>query len=135
MNQTEYTKLLDMDKPPEGKVFLTSDIFSANSADRTLLYGYDCERFTWHVYLMNDQVILHVYGAGNSVGAPCDNRKNFGEKGIAFSDLQSLIPNKRLYPEACDFEFCEWLKKNGVYLSFTVYDDKRNLSVVFHGKI
>ncbi|WP_316207486.1 hypothetical protein [Bradyrhizobium sp. SZCCHNR3118] len=40
----------------------------------------------------------------------------------------SLVPNKRLYPEACDFDFCMKLAALGVHLPFTTYGSLGDLS-------
>jgi hypothetical protein len=40
-------------------------------------------------------------------------------------DARALIPNKRLYPEACDFVFCFELAKREIALPFTTYGTMR----------
>lgn len=81
--------------------------------DRTLLYGYDCDRNTWHTFQKDGQLHKAVYLGSN---------REFivKESGDAF-DARHLIPNKRLYPEACDFTFCLQLKRLDLYLSFTTF--------------
>lgn len=36
---------------------------------------------------------------------------------------QDYIPDKRLYPERCDYAFCKLLKRKGLYLPFTAFKD------------
>jgi len=93
--------------------------------DRTLLYGYDCERNTWHTYL-KDSIFYHV--VYDSKGLIL-RRENYGFE-IKF--LNNIIPNKRLYPECCDFEFCKLLKEKGVHLPFTTWSNKEYN--VYYGK-
>ncbi len=77
--------------------------------DRTLLYGYDVNRKTWHVYLMDGEIHLHVYD---------HNRITITKRSDRFwLDAHKLMPNKRLYPEACDFDFLQILRGNGVQIT------------------
>jgi hypothetical protein len=43
---------------------------------------------------------------------------------ILICDNSDYIPNKRLYPTACDYEFCMRLKERGYELPFTSPDDR-----------
>lgn len=82
-----------------------------NKADRTLLYGYTCARETWHVYLEGGIIHTVVYpfeGKPSSVEVTCNN---------------DYIPDKRLYPARCDFEFCALLKGYGEHLPFTTFEE------------
>lgn len=90
---------------------------------RTLLYGYTLERATHHVYIcpnkppeLGGAIVVHVYRDGSEY------------KPLNYSRGESLpthrmIPDKRLYPERCDYEFCLMLKQRGLYLPFTAWDD------------
>ncbi len=82
---------------------------------RTLLYGFTCERYTHHVYIKDEQVHLLVYSTTNTGNHTIIYRN--GE-----IDISSLIPDKRLYPESCELEFCKQLKMLGYYLPFTTFD-------------
>lgn len=107
----------------------TLQFFSHYAEPRTLLYGYDCDRNTHHLYSDdNGNVILHVYSTtfGEGPGDEEYHTKeliNFTETGIV--DLEVLIPNKRLYPQYCDFDACATLKQKGVNLPFTSYVESR----------
>lgn len=87
--------------------------------DRTLLYGYDCDKDTHHLYLKDKIFYYVVYGFP-------DVRLY-----LAVYDEQeivnpvSIIPNKRLYPEACDYDFCQELKRLSIYLPFTTFNPDR----------
>jgi len=92
---------------------------------RTLLYGYTCNRDTWHVYLdKNEQINLAVYE-----GSRTGNYISHSTK-MKF-EAHSLIPNKRVYPAACDLEFCELLKSKGIEIPYTTYQKRETKQ--FHG--
>lgn len=77
-----------------------------NQADRTLIYGYTCERDTFHVYLKEGEIHTIVYNGENvRVIDVCVNRQ--------------YLPDKRIYAYACDYEFCRKLKEAGCTLFFT----------------
>jgi hypothetical protein len=82
-----------------------------NKADRTLLYGYTCDRSTWHVYLKNGEIHTLRYISVKST------------REILVTSNKDYIPDKRLYPERCDFEFCSFLKNLGYSLPFTTWTE------------
>jgi len=92
------------------KIITIDDL--VNKEDRTLLYGYTCDRDTWHVYIKNNKIFSVIY-TYKTKPMP-----------IPILDNESYIPNKRLYPETCDYEFCKLLKEQGVYLPFTTWQDR-----------
>ena len=96
-----------------------------NQTPRTLLWGYNFERESWHVYLDSDGVIQRViYGFGDELLSDKDEE--------TLETSHDYPPPKRLYPEACDFEFCELLRRRGVSLCFTTWNEKREPKA-FHG--
>lgn len=113
---------------------LTSPDFNCESAfskylkdrkPRTLLYGYTVERHTFHLY-MGDDGQLHrvIYDHRNLLV----NVKHESE-GL---ELEECIPNKQLYPEACDFVFCGYLMSFGLKLPFNTWT-ARDEARVWHG--
>jgi hypothetical protein len=82
-----------------------------NKADRTLLYGFTCDRSTWHVYLKDGEIHTVMYM----------DKKDIQE--IPVTSNNGYLPDKRLYPERCDFEFCSFLKNLGCILPFTTWTD------------
>lgn len=82
-----------------------------NKDDRTLLYGFTCDRDTWHVYLKSGKIfcVKYPYKGTPSLVSICKN--------------EDFVPNKRLYPERCDFEFCKLLKEKGINLPFTKWQE------------
>lgn len=83
---------------------------------RTLLYGYDVARNTWHVYLDAAGVLHKVVYLSDAL--------LLSHEAGRLPDA-SLIPDKRLYPQYCDFEACLLLQRAGVSLPFTTWSDPR----------
>ena len=79
--------------------------------NRTLLYGYTCNRETFHVYLKNNKIYTIIYGF----------KENPYE--VKIESNEDYIPDKRLYPERCDYNFCKLLKIRGYDLPFTTWTD------------
>lgn len=120
MTKEEYDRLPAVHTPvPFIELTMMQDRF-----DRTLLWGYTTERCSWHVYLQNRQIHHIVYDWNDEI--------HFQASGVRF-ESESLVPNKRLYPEACDAEFCGLLLQQGINLPFTTWDDRR-LPLQFHGR-
>jgi len=122
MNPTQY-ELLTTVIHPESQLATAKAIY--DQTPRTLVYGYTTDKNTLHVYL--DDGIVHkvVY---NYQGQLLEHKTQ--TDGLLFSECAS---NKRLYPEACDFEFCSLLKRRGVELPFYTWNDKRE-PAAFYGK-
>lgn len=86
-----------------------------NKTPRTLAYGFTAERETFHAYLAEDgNVVRIVY---DHDGLLIDVKTE--ADGLLMTEC---VPNKQLYPERCDFEFCQLLMTRQVYLPFTVYE-------------
>lgn len=88
--------------------------------DRTLLYGYTCERETFHVYLKDMQIHVVVYGTKfvEDEIRPTDMRE------IQVTSNYGYIPDKRLYPETCDYKFCRLLQNCNIDLPFAAFQDR-----------
>lgn len=96
-----------------------------NKTSRTLMYGYTIERKTFHVYLNTEGYIkCIVYGYDNDV----EYTHVEDENGI---EMEYLIPDKRAYPEACDFEFCNLLQSKGMSIPFTTYNENRKQELIY----
>ncbi len=123
MTEDQY-KALDDAKKIDLPFYLTVGLFSNDFSDRTLLYGYDCDRVTWHLYVEDGDVKLTTVDGAEGIREPL--RQNLSREPVTRSHLQSaIIPNKRLYPERCDYDFCVWAKEEGLHLSFTTFDASR----------
>lgn len=122
MEKNEYLKLLNIEVPFVG--LITVDNLK-NKKDRTLLYGYDCDRNTFHVYLKNEKIHILRY-----------NSSGIFTKLEAFSNYD-YVPNKRVYPEYSDFEFCKLLLEQEVEIPFLQFrNDMPNVqsSSTYFGK-
>lgn len=108
-----------------------------NQSDRTLIYGYTTERDTFHVYLLHGVIHVLVYESGfNFADRPDLNRPSKLVSHQTEAELSSnhqYVPNKRVYPAACDYEFCAMLMRCGVNIPFTTYEPRPETS--FHGQL
>lgn len=107
MNKKEYLELTKT-------LIKVGDLKNMN--DRTLIWGYDLERNSFHVYMKDDTLFKVVYSYLDILICSVQ-----GES----LDVAACIPSKRIYPEASDLEFCEILMKRGQTLPFTTFDEKR----------
>lgn len=119
MNKKEYDKLIEL---KSGQIPVVQIFNLNNKADRTLLYGYTCDKDTFHVYIKNMKIHIITYTT--------DFRNNKPDfiKEILIKSNNDYILNKRLYPETCDYEFCEILKQIGYNLPFTLWNYDRPIS-------
>jgi len=109
MNKTEYNRLNEVDVERE-EIISINDL--VNKKDRTLLYGYTCSRNRWHVYIQNNEIYTTT----------C--RFDDPPQEIEVESNQHYVPDKRLNPERCDFEFCKRLIEKGINLPFTTWKDE-----------
>ena len=88
--------------------------------DRTLLYGYTYAGDCFHVYLKDRKIHAVVYWTDcpDQKICPADMRE------IEITRNQEYIPNRCLYPEYCDYEFCKLLVARGIKLPFVRYGPK-----------
>lgn len=91
---------------------------------RTLLWGYDTDRNSWHVYNTDAGLIHRLIYRGDRAA----------KHETMFSSLGELVPDKRLYPEACDYDFCRHLVNQGIHLPFTGFDHSRPVSTFYGAK-
>ena len=96
----------------EDKNTLITIDYLDDQSERTLLYGYDCDRNTWHTYIKDGEIKTVIYGF---------NEQPY-ERFVEYN--HHYVPNKRLYPSACDYEFCKLLKLKGVSLPFTTFEER-----------
>ncbi len=124
MNKQEFAWL-------EQASFGIRPIDLANQADRTLIYGYTCERHTFHVYLQDGKFHKFVYRGGyagtnihgNRYEVPVEVVEETVWDSTSFVEPSELLPNKRTYPERCDYDFCVLLRSAGMDLNFTSWMD------------
>lgn len=85
----------------------------------TLLYGYDVDRNSFHVYLSGGRLHLLVYKGDRVVSYEADS------EWLAMR----LSPNKRAYPESTDRQFADLMAARGVVIPFTTWDEQREARV------
>ena len=81
---------------------------------RTLLFGYTCNRNTFHVYVKNNliNILEHDY----------DKYVVSHQVSDQFA-VSALVPNKRVYPERTEKNFAQLLLNRGASFSFTTYTE------------
>lgn len=117
MNKILFEQLMGADRSEE-VIFTATDL--SNLADRTLLYGYTCARETWHVYLKNEKIVVVKYNNEYSRGIAVPKNMTY----VHVKSNRGFVPDKRLYPERCDYEFCMLLKSRGIEFPFTSWNEE-----------
>jgi len=104
----------------------------ADQTPRTLAYGYTCERDSFHVYIQDGAINKVVYRFAEPASVLIEHKHE--REGLL---LTECVPDKRLYPELCDFAFCALLKARGVEMSFTTWKDRTptELGRRYHGQL
>lgn len=136
MNITQ-TLLMKAKNHVEPEAYVHAD--RVDGADRTLLFGYDCDRNTHHVYLRDGHIHLVRY-TGGYPGRQANVIEHHSWKK---APVTLLVPNKRLYPESCDYDFADHVDDlfrsvKGYGISVSPYDEQRAERVkdlVFHGHV
>jgi hypothetical protein len=85
--------------------------------DRTLLYGFTCDRATWHVYLDSGQIHLLVYFARSGSLVRHEAREVW--------PAAELLPDKRVYPESTDHQVAVLLQSRGQHPPYRAFDEAR----------
>jgi len=121
-------QLADVLKAPEKAPDIISIKDLKNKSSRTLLWGYTTDRRSHHVYIADGKLHVYVYVYGGRI----EPEYRYYDSGVL--KLSSVVPNKRLYPEACDYEFCLLLKEKNIYLPFTTFNSEREHKQ-YHGTV
>lgn len=122
LNKAEYEQLKKSSS--QSKIISIEDL--KDDSDRTLLYGYTCTRDTWHTYIENKQIYVVIYEFERE------------PKQLRVESNYDFVPDKRLYPERCDYDFCRLLKNSRVELPFTTWTDEWTEDVEnqkYYGKV
>lgn len=90
--------------------------------DRTLMYGYTCDRDTVHVYMHNGMIHILYYNSSGKVAHR--SAPQFG--------LELLVPEKRAYPENADPALAKMLALAQVPIDYLPFDDERYMAVQNH---
>jgi len=99
----------------------------AAGGERTLVYGYTVERYTFHVYLKDSLLHRHVY----------DGQRTIAHRSGPALDIWDVNPGKRAYPERCDYDFIRAFESMGGTMSFTHFNEEAELAEEphFYGNI
>lgn len=129
MNADQYANLRtlideNLDGCPTSRKAISVSELNNPDQDRTLLWGYTCERDSLHVYLKDGLLHRVLY--------------KFPDKLIIATSGESLpcsamAPDKRAYPAACDEQFAQLMVEKNQYVSYTTFDERPDIP--FHGKL
>ena len=113
MNQEEYEEFCGEDRQANLPTVTSGDVGGDN---RTLTYGYDVERNTFHAYIHEGALYARTYSSRGEVLSD-----NSGPELPA----EILRPNKRVYPQYTDVQFARTLRDLGFPLPFTTWSEPR----------
>ena len=116
MTEKELTELRQTHRTPS--------LISYEGPDKTLVWGYTMDRSSFHVYSIDNLIHRYIYDF-NEDETKFDVKKEW--------EPSELIPCKRTYPSASDFEFCKKIIEMGESISFTTLDNREPAQ--FYGKI
>ena len=105
----------------------TVSVDDFSDRNKTLLYGYDCDRNTLHVYIMDDEIHILWYRGSEMLGY---------SKNTSFY-LEELCPNKRAHPQHTDFTLAKMFRMAEVDCTYTTvhWHKVPNETPQFAGKI
>ncbi|MEG0869653.1 MAG: hypothetical protein RSG77_21810 [Hafnia sp.] len=93
--------------------------------DRTLIYGFHCDtRHTIHSYLEAGEIHILTYNS---------DQVTISHQHGTSVPISDMLPSKRAYPEACDYETSLLIASRGFDISFTTFNPDRE-EAVFYGK-
>lgn len=116
MLKEELLALSQLNSKEKNIIITTEDLKNIGvEKNTTLIYGYDINRNTRHVYFMDNFIHVLVYNSQKEI---IDY-----EKSIAI-EADKLIPSKRTYPERSLFSFIKLIKEKGLYVSITTFNEK-----------
>lgn len=122
MKKQQYEELCKNSQAYIGTISI-EDIEGAH--DGTLLWGYTCDRNSFHVYLKSGQIHRVIYTfEGDVLDYIC------GEE----LEAKLLSPSKRIYPEATSFDFVIALRKADCDTPLTNFNEDRE-EAIWYGKV
>jgi hypothetical protein len=124
----ELFEKLDRIEEEKEKIITVADL-EPYVHNQTLLYGFTCERKTFHTYVKNGEIYVVAYDIDFST--PERRPKNMQR--LTVRSNYDYVPDKRLYPERCEYLFCRMLKEKGVHLPFTTWNDDVDNSRKYYG--
>ena len=140
MDRNQFEALCAPTQTERRSIRLDASAYSSDvqGSPRTLLYGFTCDRATHHVF-QDEFGHVHLYVYRNNYQAPETPLRQVDVSGEGVGSLEEIVPDKRLYPQHCDYDFCRYLKKQGIHLSFTTWEEQRTdperQGDTFHGRV
>jgi hypothetical protein len=122
MNQSEYEHFRAEDSHVPITVVTAEKVGGPN---RTLVYGYDVDRNSFHAYQHEGKLYVRTYGRGDQVISDAS--------GPALP-ATILRPNKRVYPQYTDGDFARIMRDLDFPLPFTNWSEP-NREGPYYGKI
>lgn len=120
MNKAEYEKLSNSST---NSATITASVLK-DRTPRTLVYGYELDRKTRHIYLSQQ---------GDLVDVIYDHNKLLIQEKSGELVMAACVPSKRAYPSKCDYEFCAYLAAHGVDLVYTTFE--QSSGKLLHGEL
>ncbi|MFJ2662570.1 hypothetical protein [Arthrobacter koreensis] len=111
MNQNEYEQFCGEDRRANPPLVTAEDVGGDN---RTLAYGYDVDRNTFHVYVHEGSLYVLTYSSRGEIIS-----NNSGPE----LQAQLLRPNKRVYPQYTDGRFARIMRDLDFPLPFTTWSE------------
>lgn len=113
MDIETFDEYKNSDTPPGQTMIMVA------GPDRTLAYGYTCERDTFHVYLLDG--VIHRLIAKRD-GRVLDVEWYDGRT----APCEALRPDKRVYPQYTDATFAVQMRALGFPLPFTTWSEPKH---------
>ena len=123
MTKEQLNLLSNTNNELQREKFIENAITALRSKnDHTLIWGYTVDRESFHVYLKDGVIYKVIYDY------KCE------PVNLPVNSMYDVIPCKRAYPEACDYDFCRYIKAIGGAIPFTGYNEERE-EKQFHGEV
>lgn len=134
MRPEEYELYVETPDPEKMPVLISS--YTVGPVERTLVYGYDIDRNTVHVYLHDLEIHKVVYKSHFDYqnARRMETFEVLSHEHKALWEAQDLVPSKRAYPQHTDLGFALLMKSLGVPLTFGGYNNDPSRKP-FHGHV
>ena len=113
MNQNEYELFRAEDSHVPITVVTAERVGGEN---RTLVYGYDVDRNSFHAYLHEGKLYVRTYSRGDQV---------ISDAAGPALPATILRPNKRVYPQYTDGDFARIMRDLDFPLPFTTWSEPK----------
>lgn len=123
MREDEYDEFIRETRNEQPKTIKASEL--AEGGDRTLTLGYDIDRTTVHVYLLDGSIVCYCYTREEAVD----------KRSAPELEAEDLRPTKRSYPQYTDLAFARLMRERTEFgLSLTNWNEPVS-DGPFYGKL